>query len=443
MIEEDDGITAQKQTWQTRIMRRLTSYLLEDYIMRYSLACSVLNELYVADLPKKGIVASQGLLYERLLLAILSGLASHSTFQTYKGKKFFAATVIDAPRLPEACINLVCGMCDEAKEKDEVFAGIMTLRDVVLYRPATRSSCLEKLLSLTSHKDSNVRTTAVQAVANQLWVKTELRQRIEEYARESLQEVLTFEPPPVPSGEDAAAPANVENSKRQPSSTTGLTPEATRHKLSLYFALCIKSEDMFLGLFDAYAHAEEAVRSGITMEIRVLMRAMLDPKRYNTADAKGESMAHIMSLLSGIPKGAEPLLIEVLDLLVPIDENDPHPQLISAAKKLRVTRYGYIPGGVGEENDDLGLTAIVPVLRGLGHEAAHELLPSLLRKTVSDKPLVKRGLKRLIMPRDNGLFSPVEMLLLLHKLDFAAAKVPRKCLGEAVSLCLDDRSTYK
>ncbi len=422
-------------------MRRLTSYLLEDYVRRYSLACSVLNELYVADLPKMGIVASQGLLYERLLLAILSGLASHSIFQTYKGKKIFAATVLDTPRLPEACIDFVCGMCDEAEEKDEVFAGIMTLRDVVLYRPATRSSCLEKLLSLTSHKDCNVRTTAVQAVANQLWIKTELRQRIEEYARESLQEVLTFEPP-VPSGEDAAA-ANVGNSKQQPSSTMGLTPEATRWKLSLYFALCIKSEDMFLGLFDAYARAEEAVRSGITMEIRVLMRAMLDPKRYSTADAKGESMAHIISLLSGVPKGAEALLIEVLDLLVPIEENDPHPQLISAAKKLRVNRYGYIPGGVGEQNNDIGLTAIVPVLRGLGQEAARELLPSLLRKTVDDKPLVKRGLKRLTMPRDSGLFSSVEMLLLLHKFDFTATNVPRKCLGEAVSLCLDDRSTYK
>ncbi len=438
---EEDGITAQKRTWQTRTARRLTSYLLEDYVMRYSLACSVLNELYLSELPKKGLVAaSQGSLYEGLLLAILSGLMLDSIFQTYKGKKFFAATVMDAPRLPKACIDLVCGMCDDVEKKDEVFAGIMTLRDVVLYRPATRHRCLEKLLSLTSHRDRNVRTTAVQAVANQLWVKTELRQRIEVCARESLQEVLTFVP--VSSGEVGAA-ANVENSKKQKSTTEDLTPEATRWKLSLYFALCIKSEDMFLGLFDAYARAEEAVRSGITLEMQVLMRAMHAPKRYSTPDARGESMAHAISLLSGVPKGAEALLIEVLDLLVPIEENDPHPQLVAAAKKLRVNRYGYNPGSGGERNDDVGLTAVVPVLRGLGKEAAHELLPSLLRQTIDDKPLVKKGLKRLTVPRDSGLFSPVELLVFLHKFDFTATNVPRKCLGEAVSICLDDRSTYK
>jgi Symplekin tight junction protein C terminal len=75
------------------------------------------------------------------------------------------------------------------------------------------------------------------------------------------------------------------------------------------------------------------------------------------------------------------------------------------------------------------------------------LLSQILR---ADKAIVEAAFKRLVSPLSSssssatrGMYTPAELLALLHNFDCAAAAVPMKKITEAVSICLDNKAVYR
>lgn len=106
------------------------------------------------------------------------------------------------------------------------------------------------------------------------------------------------------------------------------TAAAARVRLSLYFALCVKSRPMLAGLLDAYVTATPAAQDGLKAELPLLARAA----------AKGFGEAGVVGLVAASPVGAKPLALLMLDLLVPRDTNKPSPEMVAAVRRLRETR---------------------------------------------------------------------------------------------------------
>ncbi|CAN0521390.1 unnamed protein product, partial [Ectocarpus sp. 8 AP-2014] len=95
------------------------------------------------------------------------------------------------------------------------------------------------------------------------------------------------------------------------------TAAAARVRLSLYFALCVKSRPMLSGLLEAYVTATPSAKDGLKAELPLLARAA----------AKGFGEAGVVGLVAASPVGAKPLALLMLDLLVPRDTNKPSPEM--------------------------------------------------------------------------------------------------------------------
>lgn len=106
------------------------------------------------------------------------------------------------------------------------------------------------------------------------------------------------------------------------------TEAAARVRLSLYFALCVKSRAMLSGLLEAYVTGAPAAQAGLMVELPLLAKA--------AAARFGEPT--VVGLLAAAPDGAQPLVLLVLDLLVPRETNKPSPELVAAVRRLREMR---------------------------------------------------------------------------------------------------------
>lgn len=120
------------------------------------------------------------------------------------------------------------------------------------------------------------------------------------------------------------------------------TEAKARVRLSLYFALCVKSQPMLSGLVEAYVTASDAARAGLMAELPLLVKAA----------AKGFGESSVVSLISGSPEGSHPMVLAILDLLVPWETNKPSQELVAAVRRLRETRVAR--RAAGSTNGDTG-----------------------------------------------------------------------------------------
>lgn len=106
------------------------------------------------------------------------------------------------------------------------------------------------------------------------------------------------------------------------------TEASARVRLSLYFALCVKSRPMFAGLMEVFVTAAPAAQAGLMAELPLLAKAA----------AKGFGEAGVVGLMAAAPDGAKALVLAMLDLLVPREINKPSQELVAAVRRLRATR---------------------------------------------------------------------------------------------------------
>lgn len=129
--------------------------------------------------------------------------------------------------------------------------------------------------------------------------------------------------------ETPSIPASTSDVKMpEPWLTVPENETVARTRLSLYFALCVKSRQMLAGLMEAYVTAVPAAQAGLMIELPLLARAT----------AKGFGETGVVSLMAAAPPGAKALVLSMLDLLVPKDVNKPSPELVAAVRRLRHTR---------------------------------------------------------------------------------------------------------
>ncbi|CAM9764967.1 unnamed protein product, partial [Laminaria digitata] len=224
---------------------------------------------------------------------------------------------------------------------------------------------------------------------------------------------------------------------------------AARVRLSLYFALCVKSRPMLSGLIEAYVTASPEAQSGLMAELPLLAKA--------AARAFGEP--GVVGLIAAAPEGAKSLILVMLDLLVPRETNKPSPELVAAVRRLRDTRVAKAKEAaaaaaaaagvksekeeeeakVGQPPDTGGIEYMVPILGGLGREGVTMALPSLLQ---ADDQTIRAAFRRLTQPAKGATYTPAELVVLLNQYDFTAAGVPMKRLTRALSLCMDNKTVY-
>ncbi|CAN0335377.1 unnamed protein product [Ectocarpus fasciculatus] len=431
-------------------------------------------------------------LYDGALLRLLTALSA-SLEATWR-QKLFTQTLLECPRVPPAALELVCTLCDMAAQPHDVQTGLVALKDLIFHKPATRGVCIPSVLRFTYHSDNDVRTKAVRLTSNLLWKDPAFQATIETFAKQALASVRPPEvkkvekkveikaeeeakaPAPVPKkteeneanlldfeGEEeeeeeeeeekeedkppATPPAPAPVSAPSPDPTPGGVPSvgpwlappdtaaAARVRLSLYFALCVKSRPMLSGLLEAYVTATPAARDGLKAELPLLARAA----------AKGFGEAGVVGLVAASPVGAKPLALLMLDLLVPRDTNKPSPEMVAAVRRLRETRLlaeAEAEAVVkGEEEDGkadepsaaTGVEYMVPVLGGLGREGVMAELPALLQ---ANDGVIRAAFRRLTQPAKGATYTPAELVVLLNQSD---ARVPIKNLTRALSLCLENK----
>lgn len=153
--------------------------------------------------------------------------------------------------------------------------------------------------------------------------------------------------PPAPAPAPAPAAVNVVGPWLAPPDTAA----TARVRLSLYFALCVKSRPMLSGLLEAYGTAAPAAQEGLKAELPLLARAA----------AKGFGEAGVVGLVAAAPVTAKALVLVMLDLLVPRETNKPSPELVAAVRRLRDTRLANAAkeeGGEEEEGAKVGGVAL-------------------------------------------------------------------------------------
>ncbi|CBJ30708.1 conserved unknown protein [Ectocarpus siliculosus] len=433
-------------------------------------------------------------LYDGALLRLLTAL-SGSLEATWR-QKLFTQTLLECPRVPPAALELVCTLCDIAAHPHDVQTGLVALKDLIFHKPATRGVCIPSVLRFTHHSDNDVRTKAVRLTSNLLWKDPAFQTTIETFAKQALASVRPPEvnkvekkvkeevkpPEPVPEkteeaneedlldfeGEEeeeeeeeekeepkdkapATPPAPAPVSAPPPDATPGGVPPAgpwlappdtaaaARVRLSLYFALCVKSRPMLSGLLEAYVTAIPAAKDGLKAELPLLARAA----------AKGFGEAGVVGLVAASPVGAKPLALLMLDLLVPRDTNKPSPEMVAAVRRLRETRLlaeAEAEAVVKEEEEEVGkvdepsaatgVEYIVPILGGLGREGVMAELPALLQ---ASDGVIRAAFRRLTQPAKGATYKPAELVVVLNQSD---ARVPIKNLTRALSLCLENKAVY-
>lgn len=174
----------------------------------------------------------------------------------------------------------------------------------------------------------------------------------EEEAAPGKEESSAAPPAPAPAPAPAPGAINVVGPWLAPPDTAA----TARVRLSLYFALCVKSRPMLSGLLEAYVTAAPAAQEGLKAELPLLARAA----------AKGFGEAGVVGLVAAAPARAKALVVVMLDLLVPKEINKPSPELVAAVRRLRDTR---LANAAKEEGGEEGEAAKVSGVT-LGSSAA-------------------------------------------------------------------------
>lgn len=151
-------------------------------------------------------------------------------------------------------------------------------------------------------------------------------------------------PAPAPAPPAAATPAPAAVNVVGPWLAPPETAATARVRLSLYFALCVKSRPMLSGLLEAYVTAAPAAKEGLKAELPLLARAA----------AKGFGEAGVVGLVAAAPVKAKALVLVMLDLLVPREINKPSPELVAAVRRLRDTRLTNAANEEGGEEGEKG-----------------------------------------------------------------------------------------
>ncbi|CAM9375022.1 unnamed protein product [Choristocarpus tenellus] len=195
----------------------VVSLVKKDYRKHFEAALALLMDMYVAETatrksgshlkdqgsaepgdggggPKEGGIYGQGYaVYDSTLMCLLQSLAL--SLEASPQQRLFTQTLLACPRVPQAALEFVCNLCNLAGSVHEVQTGLVSLKELIFHKPATRDTCVPSVLRFTFHPDLDVRTKAVRLTANLLWSNPAFKAIVESFAKQALASLQPREEP--------------------------------------------------------------------------------------------------------------------------------------------------------------------------------------------------------------------------------------------------------
>ncbi|KAJ1025131.1 hypothetical protein NDA16_002637 [Ustilago loliicola] len=447
---------------QADIIRSLMlEFVKADFARRTRFAVTWMAEEWFCDRVRRKQAASSGaatqdqypIWLEKLVQAWIPGIDAKD--------RSLAKFLADLPEIPPAVLDLVAAL---SKDKVKMVAGMSTLQDICISRPALRDQSADKLLQLTRTGERSTRARAIIAIKQCAVTNSTLEATILAFARSNL-DILIETPQPTKSEEsekeekttdkvngdaagangvngatktetDAEAVANTnkngeEAAEEKEESTHPVDRDDVLRFVELPFSLCTKIPDMLDEIFMAYPRTPKFVQDAIETHIVNLIRAL------------GPNHPRLLTLLRNFPDGADSLALCILKTLT---EKSRTPALVSLVKELVDTR-------------DVDPRFLVPIMADLDKAEIMKRLPRvvtiLASRAPDDRALIKSVFQSIVqMPpqgfgsvssnlprvRQTELLTPVELMGLLHH---AEREIGLKNTVAAIQLCFSMTDVYR
>ncbi|SPO49316.1 related to Symplekin [Moesziomyces antarcticus] len=290
----------------------------------------------------------------------------------------------DLPEIAPAVLDLVAEL---SKDKLKMIAGMSTLQDICMSRPALRDQAADKLLQLTrtSERTEGQGDHCDQAVRHH---HSALEATILAFARSNL-DILTDTPQPPEAAPEAKPEADAVN---------GDEPGTAQANGSI--------PEMLDEIFAAYPRTPKFVQAAIEEHIVNLIRAL------------GPNHPRLLTLLRNFPEGADSLALCILKTLT---EKNRAPALVEVVKELVDTR-------------DVDPRFLVPVMADLDKAEIMKRLPKVVTILASRAPEDRALIK------STELLTPVELMGLLHR---AEREIGLKNTVAAIQICFGMTDVYR
>lgn len=377
----------------------LQNYIFNDLRTRQDLAFAWLYQEYAhcqgysASLRSNKPVTLGG--YDVCLTKLLVGLLE---LDDHHGDGLFHRLLMEAPVVTDNALAVVKKYCDIPEHTE---AGMKTLSQLIITRPAHRIKFLDLLLDFTANDKLEVRNIAIKS-AQKLHESGKMQAEIEKYANFQLKKLLQSKPP--------------SNALKQEEVPETWTEELIKAHLCLHLGLLPSNHKLIHELANIYTATSADIKRTILRVLEVPVKGM------------GMESPELLTLVENCPKGSETLVMRVIHILT--DKAVPSPELVDRIRDLYHKR---VPD----------VRFLIPVLNGLSKSEVMEALPKLIKL---NPMVVKEVFNRLMgshVSNDSVYHSPltpVELLVALHNID--PVKCDIKTTIKAANLCFSERSIY-
>ncbi|KAI8784991.1 symplekin [Biomphalaria glabrata] len=378
----------------------LLGYIFNDLRMRQDLAFAWLYQEYAhcqgysANQRTTKTIAKSG--YDDCLLKLLDGLIE---LEDHHGDSLFHRILLEAPLITDNALGIVKKYCSMPAHTE---AGLKTLSQLIIHRPAHRLKFLDLLLDFTASDKLEVRNIAIKS-AQKLHASGRMQTEIERYANFQLKRLLQPKPPA--------------NALKQDDVPDTWTEELIKAHLYLHLGLLPSNHKLIHELANIYTATSADIK-------RTILRVLEAPVK-----GMGMDSPELLTLVENCPKGSETLVMRVIHILT--DKAVPSPELVDRIRDLYHKR---VPD----------VRFLIPVLNGLSKNEVIEALPKLIKL---NPMVVKEVFNRLMgshVVNNESVYhsplTPVELLVALHNID--PAKCDIKTTIKAASLCFSERNIY-
>ncbi|KAL6839865.1 hypothetical protein ACP4OV_029675 [Aristida adscensionis] len=429
------------------IMDLIQRHIVFNYDDRkgHELAMHVLYQLRsidVAHFPESSMSTSKH--YEKFFISLARSLIDSLP----ASDKSLSKLLCDAPYLPESSFRLLEGLCmsqgnsQQIKDGDgdRVTQGLGTVWSLILGRPPLRHVFLDIALKCAVHPQDEVRGKAVRLVAKKLYDLTYAKEKIEQFATESLVGVANVYG--VYTDINLRSPielkAKVEADNQETSVSGSQIPDSgpsesgspksslvsrnqstisvseAKCRTSLFFALCTKRPSLLQHLFSIYGRSPEVVKQCIHWHIPSLARNL------------GSSCPAMLEIIHNPPQGSEHLVILMLQTLT--EESNPSADLVAAVKHLYNTNLK-------------DASILIPLLSSFPKEEVLPIFPRLV-----DLPIQRfqDALARILQgtAHSGPALTPAEVLIAIHDINPETDKVVLKKVIDACTACFEQRTVF-
>lgn len=375
----------------------LLEFILEDLKSRLDLAVSWLYALYCVN-EKYVYTGINTLQYDECITKLMRGAYKKLDSRD----RLFTRLVLEAPIVTPNALLIIKSYC---RDEDRAFLGLSTLRDLIIKKPQGLNDFLDALLEVTMNDLELGRVQALHIV-KKFYSRSDLSQRIERYAVQALQNILSDHPSFQTQQETDLEVA------------TEWTEDAVKICSGLFLTLLPLNCKLLKELAIVYTNTSATVK-------RILLKLLDQPVRV-----VGMHSPELLELVEKCPQGAETLIMRMLYILT--ENAAPSPELVKRVRELY-------------QRNSSDVRFLIPVLHGLNKHEVISALPKFIRLS----PNVTKGVfeRLLVSYKGEGSYgmspvTPSELLIALHNIECKGDDSLMKSVIRATNLCFQEKGVY-